>query len=413
MAGIMDGFQAAQAKDLTQAGAAQPEKIGTEVFGPQGYSFREAGVTTRSVDPRTGTVQGQLDSILAKDGVYMQRTRANALAMAADMGLRNSSIAVGNAQGAMIDRAAPIAGQDAQAYNDAARDNMQAANAASLTNASNYNQLGGIMVQQRGEDRRLASAQGFQATQAQLEREQQTRIQQLQERGMDARQAQQIASQERLQREQNLFAAGENQVQRDFQSGLAAADRQLQADLQTGRITAESLQAQLNREQQERLQQLQESGTDRRQAEQIAAQERQQREQNIFAASESQANRDAQVATLIKQHELTLAQMGFQSKLNDANLPKQYAASIAQQTLDKIGLIAADGNLDAAAKKVAVQNVIDASNIAAALGSKLYGVEIPAMQLPGSTPGPASNGTYPQPYGPTTGILPADRNMAV
>lgn len=370
MAGIMDGFQAAlssapqaqqsqQAQpgsDLTQTGSASAPspaaaKIGTDVFGPQGYQFREAGYTTRAIDRATGTAAGQLDSILAQDGVYMQRARANALAQAADMGLRNSSIAVGAAQGAMIDRAAPIATADAQFHNDAARDNQMAANNAALANASNYNQLGGIMIQQAGEDRRLASSQSFTAVQS-------------------------------------------------------AADRQLQSDLQNGRISADALQQQLTRDQQTRIAQLQESGTDRRQAEQIAAQERQLREQNLFAADQNQLARQTQMDTLLKQHELTLAQMGYQSQLNNASLPKQYAASIAQQTLDRLNAIAADPNLDASAKRGAIQNVIDASNAMVSLGAKLYGSELPGISLPGyaSALGYAASGSElagpPAPAGP-------------
>lgn len=371
----MDGFAAAtdNGKDLTQAGspaaaspAPAPQPLGTDVFGPGGYQFRETGYTTRTVDPRTGTVQGQLDSILAKDGLHMQRARSNALAMAADMGLRNSSIAVGAAQGALIDRATPIAQTDAQIYDGASRDNMQAANAAALASAQSYNNLGGIMIQERGQDRRLDKSQTFTAGQSALDRS---------------------------------FTAGQNQAQRDFQAQQASADRQLQSDLQTGRITADALQNQLNRDQQLRITQLTESGTDRRQAEQIAYQERQQREQNIFNAGENKLQRDNQLALaqkqieadsarILQQHELTMRQMGYQSELNNANLPKQFAASLAQQTLDRISAISGDPNLDAAAKKAAIQNVIDASNATAALGAKLYGASIPAISMPGYSSGP-------------------------
>lgn len=369
MAGIMDGFEAAtspnqapQGFDLTQAGSATApaqQPIGADVFGPGGYQFREAGYATRNVDRATGTVGGQLDSILAQDGLHMQRARSNALQMAADMGLRNSSIAVGAAQGALIDRATPIATADAQIYNDAARDNQQAANAASLANAGNYNQIGGLLIQERGQDRRLASSQGFTASQS-------------------------------------------------------ALDRQMQADLQNGRITADALQQQLSRDQQTRIAQLQESGMEQRQAEQIAATERQQREQNVFTADQNVQARQAQMDTLLKQHELTLAQMGYQSQLNNANLPKQFAASIAQQTLDRISAIAGDGNLDAAAKKGAIQNIIDAANATAQLGAKLYGASIPAIAMPGYAsvaPVPYAPGT-PAYYAPDGSLLPGQAPLA-
>lgn len=216
-------------KEPAIGGIVAPTKIGTDVFGPEGYKFREASAATRTVDPKTGTVSGQLESILAQDGVHMQRTRANALAMAADSGLRNTSIAVGAAQGALIDRATPIATSDAGIYDGAAKDNQAAQNAANVANAQNYNQLGGIMVQQQGEDKRLASQQQFTSKENEATRAQQERIQQLQEQGMDKRQAEQLAQQERLAKEQrdqqtDLFdkeqAAADKRAKENFDNTL-------------------------------------------------------------------------------------------------------------------------------------------------------------------------------------------------
>ena len=488
--GIMD-----PGGDLTKAGMAAPAKpLGTDVFGAQGYQFREAGAASRSVDQKTGTASGQLDSILAKDGVHMQRARSNALAMASDMGLRNSSIAVGNAQGALIDKATPIAQTDANIYDGASRDNQQAANAASLANANNYNQLGGIMVQERGQDNRLGRTQAFtaeqsgldralrvgesaldrsatkdgqaqqqawqggqnqidrawqtgektldraqtstlqreqqtfQATQAaqdrtlqtdlqsgritadsvqqQLSRDQQLRIQQLQEGGMDVRQASQIAAQERQQREQNVFARTQQAQQQQFQAGQSNMDRTLQSDLQSGRITADSVQQQLSRDQQSRMQQLQEGGMDSRQASNIAAQERQQREQNVFTSGQNDKNNTHQSVMFDKQatqqekaamtnHENTLKQMGYSSDLSKAQLPAAYAARIGENTVADLNKIATDPNLSPEAKKTATDNIMAVERAAAALGEAIYKVKIPVLERPTSTTAPLEpSGTY-------------------
>jgi len=59
------------------------------------------------------TVQGQLDSILKSDSPLMKRAETQGKQFSNQRGLLNSSMAAGSAQGAMIDRATPIAKQDA------------------------------------------------------------------------------------------------------------------------------------------------------------------------------------------------------------------------------------------------------------------------------------------------------------
>jgi hypothetical protein len=62
------------------------------------------------------TAAGQLDDVLASDSPLMQRTATQGAQAANQRGLLNSSMAAGAAQGAMIDRATPIAQQDASTY---------------------------------------------------------------------------------------------------------------------------------------------------------------------------------------------------------------------------------------------------------------------------------------------------------
>lgn len=62
------------------------------------------------------TSQGQLDDILSEDSPLMQRASGQGRQAANSRGLLNSSMASQAAQGAMIDRATPLAQQDAQTH---------------------------------------------------------------------------------------------------------------------------------------------------------------------------------------------------------------------------------------------------------------------------------------------------------
>lgn len=97
------------------------------------------------------TVEGRTAKIVGEDSVLMQQARTRANQDAQAKGLLSSSIAVGAGQNAVLDKAVPIAAQDAQAYNQAMTNTVnqenaasqftaQAGNVASLTNAGNINE---------------------------------------------------------------------------------------------------------------------------------------------------------------------------------------------------------------------------------------------------------------------------------
>ena len=65
------------------------------------------------------TVAGQLTRLLDKDSDYIKQSRARADARSQASGLLSSSMAAGAAEGAAIERALPIAQQDAQTYGKA------------------------------------------------------------------------------------------------------------------------------------------------------------------------------------------------------------------------------------------------------------------------------------------------------
>lgn len=78
---------------------------------------------TTQVDPKTwqppeALVENRLEGILAKDSPLMQRAQTEGMQYANSRGLLNSTMAAGAAQGAMIDRAMPIAQQDATFVSD-------------------------------------------------------------------------------------------------------------------------------------------------------------------------------------------------------------------------------------------------------------------------------------------------------
>lgn len=78
------------------------------------------GSTDKQYDPRSESlVQNQLTGLLDPNSALMKRAVSQTQEAAAGRGLQSSSIAAGAGMGAMIDRALPIAQQDAQTYGNA------------------------------------------------------------------------------------------------------------------------------------------------------------------------------------------------------------------------------------------------------------------------------------------------------
>lgn len=81
------------------------------------------------------TVQGQVYGIIAKNSPLMQQAQTRALEQMNSRGLLNSSMAVGAGQGAVMDKALPIAQQDAATNWDSNKTNAAATNRAGEFNA--------------------------------------------------------------------------------------------------------------------------------------------------------------------------------------------------------------------------------------------------------------------------------------
>ncbi|HCX11653.1 MAG TPA: hypothetical protein DHU81_15185 [Hyphomonas sp.] len=145
------------------------------------------------------TVQSQLGDILGQNSVYMQRARESANQQMNSRGLYSSSMAVGAPQGAAIDRALPIAQQDASTYAQRASQNLGAVNDAGQFNANSQNTmtLNNLQAQNRAAEVNAGNIQ--QMTMTNMDAQNQSTLLGRQLSSQEKMQSQQINSQEKLQ----------------------------------------------------------------------------------------------------------------------------------------------------------------------------------------------------------------------
>jgi hypothetical protein len=178
--------------------------------------------TTRDVNQQTGTVQGQVNSILATDNPLMQRARTLATQQMAQRGLVNTSMNAGAGVAAMTDKAIQIGSQDANAYNQAASEDMAAKNLSGQFNANALNTSSLQTGQQQFTAAQTKANQDFSAAQTALDRAQQT-----------AMTDKSIGAQQALQSAQQQFTAAQTALDRSQQTTIqsnqieAAAKQQL------------------------------------------------------------------------------------------------------------------------------------------------------------------------------------------
>lgn len=103
---------------------------------------KEYYATKVGVDPGKQTVQGQLAGLTDPNSQINARAISQAQQDASKRGLINSSIAGTAAQAAVLDKALPVAQQDAQMYSNVALTDAAAQNTASQFNANSVNQFG-------------------------------------------------------------------------------------------------------------------------------------------------------------------------------------------------------------------------------------------------------------------------------
>jgi hypothetical protein len=366
---------------------------------PQTYTAQ-----TSQVNAPTETMQGQVNSILSQDNPLMQRARTLATQQMGQRGLVNSSMAQGAGVAAMVDRALPIAQQDAQTYNQRALINQDAINQGNQFNVGQTNQMfqfgqdlagrfgmqreeqqfrSGESALDRAQQSQLQSNQfGFQGTQADLDRSLQQALQANQISAQDAQQMRDIASRE----------------------GLAAADRFLQQTLQANQFGFQGGQAALDRNQQlnvlniqqnfqERMTALEQSGMDFRQAREIASREMLTRLEQAgvdnrfdreLALKSEMFNVDQlnQERRQIVDNDAQLQRLGLQINAQNQQIPTNFAASISNTTMMGVNAVMSDATMSADAKRAAVQNLVNYANAQIGWAEKFYKVAIPALSSP-------------------------------
>ena len=290
---------------------------------PQTYTAQ-----TSQVNQPTETMQGQVTSILGQDNPLMQRARSLATQQMAQRGLVNSSMAQGAGVAAMVDRALPIASQDAQTYSQRALANQDAMNQANQFNTAQTNQMfqfgqdlagrfGMQQQQQQFQSEQAGLDRGFQGEQNQFQREFQQRMAVMEQSGLDFRQARDLATREMLTR---LEQAG---INNRFDQELALRSEMFNAE-------------QVN--------------TERRQ---------------------------------IIDNNAQLERLNLQINASERQLPTAFAASISNTAMQGVNAIMSDPDMSAAAKQTSINNVVNYANAQLDWAEKFYNTAIP--RLPGTT----------------------------
>lgn len=126
--------EAQPAAEASTAGTETRDAVASTVGSGAEQAFNGYTATTQDVDPNA-LADVQATKILGQDSPLMQRARQEGLLTAGRRGLQNTSIAVGTAQGAMADRAIPLAQQNAASYLQQGLANQAAENRAAEVSA--------------------------------------------------------------------------------------------------------------------------------------------------------------------------------------------------------------------------------------------------------------------------------------
>ena len=359
-----------------------PANVGTTA--PATPNVATYAPTTRQVDQPTGTVQGQVNSILSKDSPLMARARTLATQQMSQRGLVNSSMAQGAGVAAMIDKATPIASQDAAIYNQVAAENANTMNTSGQFNAGEINRLG----LQTGQ-------QNFQAGQAALDRTLQTGLQGSQQ-NFQAAQAELQRAQEVAQQDKSIGAQQALQAaQQNFQGAQASLDRGLQTSLQVGQQQFQAGQTQIQNDFNTQMQKLQESGMDFRQARDIASREATSRleqagvtnrfdKELALKSSQFSIEQNNLEKRQILANQMELDKMGLQIKASNAQVPTQFAASVSNTVMQGVGNVyaqpmSADGRPTATERAAQVQSLVNYANGQLAWAERFYSTSIPRI----------------------------------
>ena len=143
------------------SGSYRPQQPRTPAPLPTGFWASAGGAYTRNTQDNE-LVSNNLNDLISNGSRYLDQARSGAMASAAGRGLGNSSYAAGNAEGAAIRAALPIAQGDASAFGAAATQNQDAlnqilaANNANATSRANASTAAGASMY--GSDRSYAAS---------------------------------------------------------------------------------------------------------------------------------------------------------------------------------------------------------------------------------------------------------------
>jgi hypothetical protein len=136
---------------------AQPDPVQASQASATGYQAQ----TSQIAEPDTAS--GRLNKITSQDSPLMQRAKQEGILTAGRRGLQNSSIAAGAAQGAMVDRALPLAQQEASQQQAQNLANQEAVNRASEVSTGRETDVSSLNAQLGTDVNKFSAAQSQEA----------------------------------------------------------------------------------------------------------------------------------------------------------------------------------------------------------------------------------------------------------
>jgi len=253
-------------------------------------SAKSTGVPQMGELPTGMSVQGRLDRLLKSTSPYMQTAKQQGLQTANRRGLLNSSIAAGAAQGAAIDRALPIAQQDAGLSGQFG------------LNQQNYGIQSNLSRQSAAQNLRAQTqAEGFQSGLSSQEAAQRLAAQTQSEKFQGG----QSALDRQLQREQQL-----KQIEAQYGLSRQEAEQRLVAQTQAEGFQKWQTTAQLDAAKESQIRQIQaQFGLSRQEA-----------EQRLQAQTQAEsAQRESQIRSIEAQYGLSRQEAEQQLRFNEQN----------------------------------------------------------------------------------------------
>lgn len=328
-------------------------------------------------DPRNESlVQNQITGLLDPSSDIMRKAQAQAQSYSASRGLQSSSIGNEVALSSMIDKALPIAQQDAQTYNQAQSQQWQTQ--AQLDQTNLKNQQDAAMTDKQGAiNNQLQNNQmNWQTGEKNTDRQFQAELEDLKyKQSLGTLDAQ---GQQRLQElnAQQSWQTGENNVNREFQTQL----EDLKYKQQLGTLDK---QQSLQLEQMERSAQIQTSRDAILQTYQVQL--------NDLQNDQRWKELTAQIGS---QMEMQVRGFSQQAKMEYGNAQGQAVNSAMQA----IGMAMSNPNMTAEQQKAAITNIMGTLQSQATMLSVIYGAsdgQLPPLPTPPPlvTPPPSSGST--------------------